>query len=196
MDQLPALLARSYRPATTREIRSWSFGQVKSARTKQPAGVQDQRATLNDQAIFGPTRLHECACGKYAGPQHQGMICDRCGVKVTSPSVRRERFGHIDLGQELRHPLGEASDLISGFPVLPAVFVESSAGQRLADLYEALVRAVDSSSFQEAAGSLGQLVAIVLPLVIMAQEWGLADEYTLARGIAVEARAAGPAHLT
>ncbi len=114
------------------------------------------------------------------------MICDRCGVKVTSPSARRERFGHIELGREFRHPLGGASDLILAFPVLPAVFVESPAGKRLADLYEALIEAGGSSSFPRAGDCLSDLVAIVLPIVIMAHDWGLADTYTFARGIALE----------
>ena len=29
--------------------------------------------------------------------KYKGMICDRCGVKVTHSRVRRKRMGHIEL---------------------------------------------------------------------------------------------------
>src|SRR5262245_20800945 len=122
---LPDALVSAYRPATSREIRSWSFGVVKASRSCNAADWPDQRGTLDDQAVFGPTTSDKCACGKYDGPGHRRMICDRCGVKVTSTGVRRERFGHIELGPEFRHPFGEDGDTLAAFPVLPATFRES-----------------------------------------------------------------------
>jgi len=49
------------------------------------------------EKIFGPEKDWECSCGKYRGMKYKGMICDRCGVKVTHSRVRRKRMGHIEL---------------------------------------------------------------------------------------------------
>jgi DNA-directed RNA polymerase subunit beta' len=55
------------------------------------------------ERIFGPERDWECACGKYKGTKHKGIICDRCGVKVTHSRVRRKRMGHINLAAPVVH---------------------------------------------------------------------------------------------
>jgi hypothetical protein len=140
MLQLPANLSTQYRPATDREVHSWSFGALRSIRLPGATSWQQQIGTLDDQRIFGPRRDQECACGKYQGPKYRNMICDSCGVKVTSPDVRRQRFGHIDLPFSISHPLGEKADTLSVAPVLPATFIESSGGQPLALVYEDLAR--------------------------------------------------------
>src|SRR3970040_1062555 len=51
----------------------------------------------------GPEKDWECACGKYRGMKYKGMICDRCGVKVTHSRVRRKRMGHIELAAPVVH---------------------------------------------------------------------------------------------
>jgi DNA-directed RNA polymerase beta' subunit len=183
MVSLPPLLAVRYRIATTREIRSWSFGQLESRRAKDATHWQEQRGTIDDQRIFGPLQDLECACGKYQGTQHRGMICDRCGVKVTSPSVRRERFGHIELGAELRHPFGQDADRLATFPVLPAVFVGSSAGCRLVEYYERL--AEEASTAAVAQETLNRLAELLLPAVVFAHEWRLVEASLLAQGLAI-----------
>jgi hypothetical protein len=66
------------------------------------------------------------------------MICDRCGVKVTTREDRHRRFGHIDLPFPLIHPLGDESDVLMTVPVLPATFWEAPAGNRLAESYDQL----------------------------------------------------------
>ncbi len=38
-----------------------------------------------------------------AGMKYKGMICDRCGVKVTHSRVRRKRMGHIELAAPVVH---------------------------------------------------------------------------------------------
>src|SRR5207302_9291944 len=96
MVELPSTLAAAYRLATDREVRSWSYGVLKAFRNPDAQGWEQQRETLDDQRIFGPLREFECACGKYRGPRYRGMICDRCGVKITTPAARRHRFGHIE----------------------------------------------------------------------------------------------------
>ena len=37
------------------------------------------------------------------GHKHKGIICDRCGVKVTHSRVRRKRMGHINLAAPVVH---------------------------------------------------------------------------------------------
>jgi hypothetical protein len=149
---------------------------------------RDQRGTLDDQAIFGPVRDSECACGKYSGARFRGMICDVCGVKLTSPAVRRVRFGHIDLASEIQHPLASDPHPLSALPVLPADFVSSPAGASLANLYEDLVRLVALNRSEMAAGLFGQLAHMLLPAVQLADEWRLAEAPVLARGLALEPR--------
>jgi hypothetical protein len=190
MITLPPFLAVRYRVVTTSEIRSWSFGQVHSLRTREANHWQEQRGTLDDQAIFGPLQEFACVCGKYQGPQYRGMICDRCGVKITSPSVRRERFGHVELGTGLRHPLGAETDRIAAFPVLPAVYINSSAGGRLAERYEALVGGAAVGKAEQAA--LDAVAEVLLPAVEFAHEWRLTEAPRLAQGLALELRE-GPA---
>ncbi|MEI6378804.1 MAG: hypothetical protein WCO55_04030 [Candidatus Falkowbacteria bacterium] len=62
---------------------------------------------LFSQRIFGPLRDYECACGKYKRVRYSGIVCDRCGVLVAQSSVRKERFGHINLALPCVHPLFE-----------------------------------------------------------------------------------------
>jgi hypothetical protein len=170
-------------------VRSWSFGELQSPRDSRAQGWQQERGTLDDQRIFGPLRDFECACGKYHGTQYQGMICDRCGVKLTSREARRKRFGHIELPSPVRHPLGEAAHLLCAVPVLPASFIESGAGQRLALVYEDLVGPVAAVP-EGAAQALERLAELLVPIVTVAHEWTLPEAATLARGLALEDRAA------
>jgi hypothetical protein len=186
MVSLPPFLAVHYRFATTHEIRSWSFGVLHSRRTTDATHWQEQRGTLDDQRIFGPLREFECACGKYRGQEYRGMICDRCGVKITSPSVRRKRFGHVELGLELRHPLGAMTDHVAAFPVLPTVYVASSAGGRLAERYEALAEGTAAGAAEQAAQD--QVAEVLLPAVEFAHAWRLVEAPLLAQGLALVLR--------
>jgi DNA-directed RNA polymerase subunit beta' len=45
----------------------------------------------------------ECSCGKYKGIRFKGIVCERCGVEVTTSKVRRERMGHIELAAPVSH---------------------------------------------------------------------------------------------
>ncbi|OGK72963.1 DNA-directed RNA polymerase subunit beta', partial [Candidatus Roizmanbacteria bacterium RIFOXYC2_FULL_38_9] len=51
----------------------------------------------------GPTKDYECYCGKYKRIRYKGIICDRCGVEITTSAVRRERMGHIKLATPISH---------------------------------------------------------------------------------------------
>jgi len=78
-------------------IRSWSYGEVKKAETLNYRTNKPERDGLFCEKIFGPVKDWECACGKYKKQRFRGIICDRCGVEVTTSDVRRERMGHIEL---------------------------------------------------------------------------------------------------
>jgi DNA-directed RNA polymerase subunit beta' len=89
--------------ASPNDIRSWSFGEVKKPETINYRTYRPEKDGLFCERIFGPERDWECACGKYKGTKHKGMICDRCGVKVTHSRVRRKRMGHINLAAPVVH---------------------------------------------------------------------------------------------
>ena len=105
--------------ASPNDIRSWSFGEVKKPETINYRTYRPEKDGLFCERIFGPERDYECACGKYKGTKFKGIICDRCGVKVTHSRVRRKRMGHINLAalhvvaldrqqllEDVRRPLG------------------------------------------------------------------------------------------
>jgi len=84
-------------------IRSWSYGEVKKPETINYRTYRSEKDGLFCEKIFGPERDWECFCGKYKGIKHKGIICDRCGVKVTHSRVRRKRMGHINLAAPVAH---------------------------------------------------------------------------------------------
>ncbi len=85
------------------DIRSWSFGEVRKPETINYRTYRPEKDGLFCERIFGPERDWECACGKYKGTKYKGIICDRCGVKVTHSRVRRKRMGHINLAAPCVH---------------------------------------------------------------------------------------------
>jgi DNA-directed RNA polymerase subunit beta' len=89
--------------ASPNDIRSWSFGEVKKPETINYRTYRPEKDGLFCERIFGPERDWECACGKFKGTKHKGIICDRCGVKVTHSRVRRKRMGHINLAAPIVH---------------------------------------------------------------------------------------------
>ena len=89
--------------ASPDKIRSWSYGEVKKPETINYRTLKPEKDGLFDERIFGPTKDYECACGKYKRIRYKGIVCDRCGVEVTSSKVRRERMGHIELAAPVSH---------------------------------------------------------------------------------------------
>ena len=89
--------------ARPHDIRSWSFGEIKKPETINYRTYRPEKDGLFCERIFGPEKDWECACGKYRGMKYKGMICDRCGVKVTHSRVRRKRMGHIELAAPVVH---------------------------------------------------------------------------------------------
>lgn len=89
--------------ADTKEILSWSYGEVTKPETINYRTFKAERDGLFDERIFGPQKNYECYCGKYKGIRYKGVICDKCGVEVTNSRVRRERMGHIKLASPVAH---------------------------------------------------------------------------------------------
>ncbi len=89
--------------ASPEEILAWSYGEVKKPETINYRSYKCERDGLYCEVIFGPEKDWSCACGKYKGQRHQGVICDKCGVQVTLSKVRRERMGHIKLAAPVAH---------------------------------------------------------------------------------------------
>jgi hypothetical protein len=186
---LPPAIRDLYRTATTTEIRSWSFGALCSVRIPNATLWEDVRGTLNDQSIFGPVQSYACACGKFSGSVHRGMICDQCGVKVASAEVRRLRFGHLNLTALAPHPFERNGETIQSFPVLPAAFLESARGGNLANLYEDVFRANESKQNRQLASLLRKIGEMIVPIFVEALDWNLQEAGLLGRGLALVADA-------
>ena len=89
--------------ASPEKIRSWSYGEVKKPETINYRTLKPERDGLFCEKIFGPSKDFECSCGKYKRLRYKNVICDKCGVEVTSSKVRRERMGHIELASPCSH---------------------------------------------------------------------------------------------
>ncbi len=84
-------------------ILGWSHGEVLKPETVNYRSYKPEKDGLFCEKIFGPVKDYECHCGKYKRIRYKGIICDRCGVEVTTKSVRRERMGHITLAVPVVH---------------------------------------------------------------------------------------------
>ena len=89
--------------ASSQQIKSWSFGEVKKPETINYRTFKPERDGLFCAKIFGPVKDYECICGKYKRMKHRGVVCEKCGVEVTLAKVRRERMGHIELAAPVAH---------------------------------------------------------------------------------------------
>ena len=89
--------------ASPEKILSWSTGEVKKPETINYRTLKPERDGLFCAKIFGPVKDYECICGKYKKMRYKGVVCEKCGVEVTSSKVRRHRMGHIDLVAPVAH---------------------------------------------------------------------------------------------
>src|SRR5574344_1069301 len=89
--------------ASPEKIREWSHGEVTKAETINYRTQKPEPDGLFCERIFGPKKDYECHCGKYKRIRYKGLICDKCGVEVTTSAVRRERMGHIELATPCSH---------------------------------------------------------------------------------------------
>jgi DNA-directed RNA polymerase beta' subunit len=189
--QFPARILSRYRVATANDVYSWSFGALKAIRSRDATSWEGTRGTLDDQAIFGPLHDFVCACGKYRGLDHRNMICDICGVKIAASDIRRLRFGHVELAGDVAHPLATSKEMLRAFPILPASFHQSEAGQPLAESYDDLVRANSREDRTATEEAIHRIFDILVPVVIHAHDWDLLDAASLARGLALVSKSGG-----
>src|SRR6201991_110134 len=89
--------------ASSKQIRSWSSGEVTKPETINYRTLKPEKDGIFCERIFGPTKDWECYCGKYKRVRYKGIVCERCGVEVTRSKVRRERMGHIALAAPVSH---------------------------------------------------------------------------------------------
>jgi len=92
-----------FRLAAPDKVLSWSHGEVKKPETINYRTLKPERDGLFCAKIFGPVRDYECLCGKYKKMRYKGVVCEKCGVEVTSTKVRRTRMGHIELVTPVAH---------------------------------------------------------------------------------------------
>jgi len=89
--------------ASPEEILSWSHGEITRPETINYRTQKPEKDGLFCEKIFGPVKNWECACGKYKRIRYKGIICEKCGVEVTTSIIRRERMGHIKLAVPVTH---------------------------------------------------------------------------------------------
>lgn len=156
------------------DIRAWSHGEVRKPETINYRTYRCEKDGLFCEKIFGPEKDWECFCGKYKGIKYRNIVCDRCGVKVTTSKVRRERMGHINLAAPVVHiwfykvnpsRIGmllniKASDLQQIIYFQKYIVIESSSKEPELQIGEVLTeekyrefRRVDPSSFKAAMGA-------------------------------------------
>lgn len=97
------IAALQLRVASPEKVLSWSYGEVKKPETINYRTLKPERDGLFCAKIFGPIRDYECLCGKYKKMRYKGVVCEKCGVEVTTSKVRRTRMGHIDLIAPVAH---------------------------------------------------------------------------------------------
>ncbi len=100
---LDNLAAISVGLASRDDVRALSYGEVLISETINYRTQRPERGGLFCEQIFGPRKNYECACGKYKRIRYKGVICERCGVEVTTSQVRRQRTGHIELAAPVAH---------------------------------------------------------------------------------------------
>lgn len=100
---LDNLAAISVGLASRDDVRDLSYGEVLISETINYRTQRPERGWLFCEQIFGPRKNYECACGKYKRIRYKGVVCERCGVEVTTSQVRRQRTGHIELAAPVAH---------------------------------------------------------------------------------------------
>ncbi|KJV69571.1 DNA-directed RNA polymerase subunit beta' [Candidatus Neoehrlichia procyonis] len=89
--------------ASPESIKAMSYGEIKDISTTNYRTFKVEKGGLFCPKIFGPVNDDECLCGKYRKKRYRGVVCEKCGVEVTSSKVRRERMGHIELVSPVAH---------------------------------------------------------------------------------------------
>lgn len=104
-----------------------SHGEITAADTLNYRTLRAATDGIFSEKIFGPEKDYECHCGKYKQKRYKGVVCDKCGVKVTSSAVRRTRMGHIELGCNVVYPqyLYGSPSILATVLDIPQSFLEA-----------------------------------------------------------------------
>ena len=91
--------------ASPESILKWSYGEVLKPETLHYRTLRPEPDGLFCEKIFGPVKDGRCGsnCNKYSKGDQYGVVCERCGVEVTSSRVRRERMAHVTLALPVVH---------------------------------------------------------------------------------------------
>ncbi len=143
--------------ASADEIRSWSKGEVKKPETINYRTLKPEKDGLFCEKIFGPVKDWECGCGKYKGIRFKGIVCERCGVEVTTAKVRRDRMGHIELAAPVSHIWYFKSP--ATFPLARLLDVKSKDLEKILYFASYVITEVDTEARQEDADTLKEELA-------------------------------------
>ena len=133
-------------------IRSWSNGEVKKPETINYRTLKPEKDGLFCEKIFGPTKDWECSCGKYKGIRFKGIVCERCGVEVTTAKVRRDRMGHIELAAPVSHIWYFKSP--TSFPLARLLDIKSKDLEKVLYFASYIVTSVDTEAREADAEDL------------------------------------------
>ena len=89
--------------ANSDEIQEWSKWEITIPDTVNYRTWKPKEGWLFCEKIYWPTKNYECSCGKYKWVRYKWIVCDRCGVEVTTSRVRRQRMWHIKLNEPVVH---------------------------------------------------------------------------------------------
>ena len=143
--------------ASADDIRSWSYGEVKKPETINYRTLKPEKDGLFCEKIFGPVKDWECACGKYKGIRFRGIVCERCGVEVTTAKVRRERRGHIELAAPVSHIWYFKSP--ATFPLARLLDMKSKDLEKVLYFASYVIYEVDAEGREEDADELREELA-------------------------------------
>ena len=143
--------------ASADDIRSWSYGEVKKPETINYRTLKPEKDGLFCEKIFGPVKDWECACGKYKGIRFRGIVCERCGVEVTTAKVRRERMGHIELAAPVSHIWYFKSP--ATFPLARLLDMKSKDLEKVLYFASYVITEVDAEGREEDADELREELA-------------------------------------
>lgn len=107
--------------STDESIREKSCGEVKSSEIFKQDFSDYHPDGIFSQKIFGPSVDYICSCKSKKGKDKKGEICNICEVLIESSIIRKDRFGHIELGFPVIHPMSTAKNkiILNTIPVIP-----------------------------------------------------------------------------
>ena len=153
--------------ASPEEIRSWSFGEVKKHETINYRTLKPERDGLFCEAIFGPQKDYQCACGKSRRMSKSDKKCDRCGVDITESKVRRERMGHIELASSVVHTW-----FLKNSPCKIATMLDLKTKDVEDIVYLASYIVVDPGSIEELQKEKGRRILTAQEYASLQREYG------------------------